>query len=203
MPAVAPRVALLDRPDEVRLALSPIRRRLLARLRQPGSATTLATEMAMGRQRVNYHLRALEHAGLLTLVETRQKRGCQERVVVATARAFVVDPAVVGDPHDTRAPDAAQDHFAAEHLIGTAAAMVRDVTRMQARAQQQRRRLLTFAVEADVRLRQPADFARFSTALAAALARTAAAFEPAQGGRTYRVVIGSHPTPRPAEKEQP
>ena len=56
---------LLDKADHVRLALSPIRRRLLERLRQPASATELAGELALGRQRINYHLRALEVAGLI------------------------------------------------------------------------------------------------------------------------------------------
>ncbi len=88
-------VALLDEPDRLRVGLSPIRRRLLERLRQPASATQLASELAMGRQRVNYHLRALEKAKLVDLVEERQRRGCVERILVARAQAFIVDPAVM------------------------------------------------------------------------------------------------------------
>ena len=57
-------VELLQQPDQLRLALSPIRRQLLERLRKPSSATELASELDMGRQRVNYHLRALEGAGV-------------------------------------------------------------------------------------------------------------------------------------------
>ena len=132
-------VALLEQPDAVRLALSPMRRTLLERLRTPTSATQLASELALGRQRVNYHLRALEQAGLIELVENRQRRGCVERILVARARAFVVDPAVMMGPSpvataSATSPDAAQDRFSVEHLIGTAAAIVRDVGRMQARA---------------------------------------------------------------------
>ena len=37
---------------------------MLARLRRPASATMVADEMGLARQRVNYHLRALEKAGL-------------------------------------------------------------------------------------------------------------------------------------------
>src|SRR5262245_14421746 len=144
-------IAVLERPDDVRLALSPMRRTLLERLRTPSSATQLASELALGRQRVNYHLRALEGAGLIELLEERQRRGCVERVLVARARAFVVDPAVMATPATSRpprseAPPAAQDRFAAEHLIGTAAAVVRDVGRMQARAHRQGARLLTFTI---------------------------------------------------------
>lgn len=91
----AERITFVDQPDRVRLALSPIRRKLLERLQTPGSATQLASELTLGRQRVNYHLRALEAAALIELVEERQRRGCVERMRAARARAFVVDPAVI------------------------------------------------------------------------------------------------------------
>src|SRR4030095_7666928 len=141
-------LVVLEQPEDVRLALSPMRRRLLERLRTPSSATQLASALALGRQRVNYHLRALEGAGLIELVEERQRRGCVERILVARARAFVVDPAVVTgqpSPATPRAggPHSAQDRFSAEHLIGTAAAVVRDVGRMQARAHRQGTRVRT------------------------------------------------------------
>ena len=109
-----PSVALLDRPDRLRIALSPIRRRLLERLREPASATELAAEMSLGRQRVNYHLRELEKAGLLHLVEERQRRGCVERILAARADAFVVDPSVMGRRRTLAISAAAQDRFSAE-----------------------------------------------------------------------------------------
>jgi DNA-binding transcriptional ArsR family regulator len=200
MAAAAP-LALLDQPDEVRLALSPIRRRLLARLSRPASATELAGELGLGRQRLNYHLRALEGAGLLSLVETRRKRGCIERILVRTARAFIVDPDVVGRAGG-KSPRAVQDRFAAEHLIGAAAGIVRNVTRMQARADERRQRLLTFTIETDVNVATPADLERFSSELANAVARAAARFNTPTGGRRYRVVIGAHPAPRRSERNR-
>src|SRR6266704_348815 len=71
----------LDEPDRVLTALSPLRRKLLNRLREPSSATQLAAALGLPRQRVNYHLRTLEAAGLVELVELRQRRGCVERIV--------------------------------------------------------------------------------------------------------------------------
>jgi DNA-binding transcriptional ArsR family regulator len=195
VPVVLAPVALLEQPDAVRVALSPIRRRLLQRLRTPASATELAGEMNLARQKVNYHLRALEHAGLVALVETRQKRGCTERVVVASARGFVVDPALVGG-RDAPVRAAAQDRFAAERLVATASHLVRDVTRMQVKAESQRKRLLTFTIETEVGFAEPADVARFSQALADAVARLAVRFESKGAERRYRVVIGGHPAPK-------
>lgn len=200
-------IALLDEPRHLRLALSPLRRRLLERLQTPASATQVADELALGRQRVNYHLRALEKAGLLELVEERPRRGCVERIVVTRAKAFVVDPDVMAPA--TRAD--VQDRFAAEHLIHTAAAMVRDVARMQTQAQMQQKRLLTFAIDTDIRFATPADFERFTEKLARFVARESTAHASraattaataatavrtsAEAGRLYRIVIGAHPTP--------
>lgn len=161
--------------------VEPLRRTLLKRLREPSSATRLAAELDLPRQRVNYHLRELERAGLVELVEERKRRGCTERVLAA--RSFVVDPAMIG----------AQDDFAAGHLVHTAAGVVRDVTRLQQAADRAGERLLTFTIEAEVGFATPADLER----LTEALARTVAAFD-AQG-RRYRVVVGGHPAPAKEE----
>jgi DNA-binding transcriptional ArsR family regulator len=205
--SVAP-VTLLDEPDRLRVGLSPIRRRLLERLRQPASATQLASELSMGRQRINYHLRALEKAKLVDLVEERQRRGCVERILIARAQAFIVDPAVMtaktgsgsgsgsGSATGLGVSRAVQDKFSAEHLIDTAADVVRDVTRMRAQAEKQGARLLTFTMQTDISFAEPGDLERFTTAVAEFVAREAAKFHTPGGGRRYRVVIGGHPSPR-------
>jgi DNA-binding transcriptional ArsR family regulator len=177
----------LDEPDKVRRALSPIRRQLLARLREPGSATQLAAEMDLPRQRVNYHLRALEDAGLLELVEERPRRGCTERILRTKPGALVVDPTVI-DSEFTHI----HDQYAAEHLVGVAAGTVRDVARMQAAAAEQGKRLLTFTVEAEVRFAQPGDVHAFTDELTAAIREVVARFD-TPDGRRYRMVAGGHP----------
>ena len=187
-------MTLLAEPERLRAALTPLRRRLLDRLRSPASATQLAAELELPRQKLNYHLRVLEQAGLLQLVEERQRRGCTERILKASADAFVVDPSVMSDgEHETRT--AVQDRYAAEHLVGAAADTVRQVARMQSAAERSGTRLLTFTLEADIRFEHLADVHRFADALYAALARTAAEFDH-PGGRSYRILAGGHPTPK-------
>jgi predicted ArsR family transcriptional regulator len=190
-------VALVDAPEVLRAALPPLRRRLLERLREPASAVVVAGEFGLPRQQVNYHLRTLEAAGFLELVETRPRRGCTERVLRSSARAFIVDPQLIAPPPRSGARRAAarQDRFAADTLVEVASGVVRDVSRMQARAAAQDARLLTCAIETEVRLASPADFARLSATLATLVARAAADVGIAEGGRSYRVVVGAHPTP--------
>ena len=177
--------------DPVRLmaALTPLRRRLLTHLVQPASATEAAARLDLSRQTANYHLRVLERAGLVEVVELRQRRGCTERILQTSAEAFVVDPSVIGARRD---PIAARDAFAAEHLVAVAGGTVRDVARMQAAADRQGKRLLTFTIETEVGFTQPADVHAFTDALALAVAEVAQRLGSA-GGRRYRVVIGGHP----------
>src|SRR4051812_3777023 len=189
-------LALLDRPDRLRAALPPIRRRLLERLRRPASATEMAAEMAMSRQRLNYHLRELEKAGLVHLVEERQRRGCVERILAARADAFVVDPAVMGSRAARAIKVSAQDRYSAEHLIDAAGDVVRHVARMRTRAEQEGTRLLTFAIDTEVSFATPADLDRFTTALAEFVAR-AAGTDNHPGGRRFRILLGGHPAPAP------
>ena len=196
MPA-AP-LALVDGPEALRAALPPLRRRMLDRLREPASAVVVAGEFGLPRQRVNYHLRVLEAAGFLELVEERPRRVCVERVLRTSARAFIVDPEVIAPPPTAdraRRAAARQDRFAAGTLVQAASEVVRDVSRMQARASAQGARLLTCAIETKVRLASPADFTRLSATLAALVARAVADIGVAEGGRSYRVVVGAHPTP--------
>ena len=110
--------ALLDDLDTALLALAPIRRRILAALREPASATGLSDQLGMPRQKIGYHLRALESAGLVQPAGERRKRGFTERLFVAAAD-HVIDPALMQAPPD---PDAVenQDRHAADQLVATA-----------------------------------------------------------------------------------
>ncbi|TWD82299.1 helix-turn-helix protein [Kribbella amoyensis] len=181
---------LLEGPDEVRAALSPLRRQLLGLLREPASATQLAAALELPRQRVNYHLKELEKAGLVELVEERQRRGFVERILRASSAAFVVDPSVMQGEF-TRM----HDQYAAEHLVEVAAGTVREVARMQGEADAAGKRLLTFTVEAEVRFGEPGDVHRFTDELAAAVQDVIDRFD-TSGGRPYRLVAGGHPAPR-------
>ena len=186
--------ALVEEPERLRRALSPLRRRLLDELRSPTSATQVAATLGLSRQRVNYHLRALESAGLVELVEERQRRGCVERILQTTADAFVVDPAVLSSAEEVAFTGIADRH-ASEHLVGVAAGTVRDVARMQASAERAGRRLLTFTLEAEIRFETPDAVHDFTDELAAAVRSIAARYD-ASGGRSYRLIAGGHPTPR-------
>jgi len=182
--------ALLDDLDTALLALAPVRRRILTALTEPASAAGLAERLGLPRQNIGYHLNALEAAGLVQLAGERRKRGFTERLFVA-ARNHVFDPGMMQAPPD---PDAveAQDRHAADHLISTASAMVRDVARMRQDSAAEGSRLLTLTVEADVTFAAPADFDAFTEEVSAAVAALARKYA-APSGRRYRLTAVAHP----------
>ena len=188
--------ALLDDLDTAFLALAPIRRRILAALAEPASAAGLAEQLGMPRQKIGYHLRALEGAGLVHLAGERRKRGFTERLFVA-ARDHVLDPALMQAPPDPDAVDA-QDRHAADHLISTASSIVRAVARMRQDAAAEGSRLLTLTVEADVSFATPADFDAFTDEVSAAVTALARKYA-APSGRRYRFTAAAHPAlPKPS-----
>ena len=70
---------VIEDPASAVMALDPIKRRILAELATPGSAASLAARVGLTRQKVNYHLRALEEHKLVEPAEERRWGGLTER----------------------------------------------------------------------------------------------------------------------------
>src|SRR5262245_5386224 len=119
-------VEVIDDPAAAAVALEPVRSRLLSELAEPASAATFATRVALARQKVNYHLRALEAHGLVRLAEQRKWGGLTERLLVATASSYVVSPSALGPV--AADPDRESDRLSASYLIALAARIVREVS---------------------------------------------------------------------------
>ncbi len=185
---------MIEDPAAAEASLDPIRVRLLAELAEPNSATMLAAKVGLPRQKVNYHLKTLERHGLVELVEERRKGNVNERVMRATAASFVISPAALASvaPDPSRAPD----RLSARWLLALAAQLVRDVGTLITGASQARKKLATFAVDAQVRFASAADRAAFAEELSAAVAALVSKYhdESAEGGREHRLILAVHPT---------
>jgi len=185
-------VQVLTDASQLAAALSPLRLRVLREMREPASATTLSPRLGLSRQTLNYHLRELEREGFLEVVEERQRRGCVERMLKVTSRAFVVNPALLGALSDD--PDQARDRFSTAFLLATATKLIRDVVVLGQRAKAVGQRLATFTMDAEVGFASPADFRAFTEELAAAVTTIAGKYDStAAKSRRFRLVLGSHP----------
>ncbi|MGH3416864.1 MAG: ArsR/SmtB family transcription factor [Actinocrinis sp.] len=186
-------VTVIEDPAAAEASLDPMRARLLAELAEPGSATSLAARVGLPRQKVNYHLRALERHGLIELVEERRKGNVTERVLRATAASYVISPVALAavQPDPERAPDRLSAHW----LLALAAALVRDVGTLLVGSARERKRVATYAIEGEVRFASAADRAAFAEELAGAVTALIGKYhdEAAPGGRRHRLVVAVHP----------
>jgi DNA-binding transcriptional ArsR family regulator len=186
-------IAVIDDPAAAEISLDPVRARLLAELTQPGSASTLAAALGLPRQKVNYHLRALERHGLVELVEERRKGNMTERVMRATADSFVISPSALGAVAPD--PDRSPDQLSALWLVALGARLIQELGELTRRAKRARRPLATFGIDAEIRFASAHDRASFAAELSDAVEALIAKYhdQHTASGRRHRVIVALHP----------
>jgi len=184
-------------PERAGALLQPLRLRILALARQPSSASEIARRLGLPRQRINYHVRALERAGFLRGVGRRRKRNMVEHRFVAAARAFVLSPSLLG-------PVAADwrdigDTGTADYLLALTEQVRADVERAGAEAEGERVPMLS--LKSQFRFESPAQRTEFANALREAvvgvIARHSSPNRTDEGrpgrGRAHRLVLACYP----------
>jgi predicted ArsR family transcriptional regulator len=195
-------VEVIDDPGAAMVALDPVRSRILAELSEPASAAALAARLGIARQKINYHLRALEAHSLVRVAEKRQWGGLTERLLVATAASYVVSPSALGPVAADPARDT--DHLSASYLIALAARIIREVSALLRRSRDVGKRLPTLSLDTEIRFRSAADRAAFSHELAEAVTKLVSRYHDASapGGRAHRLVIVAHPLPQSSHTKE-
>jgi len=190
MPAA---LQIVQDPEKAAVLLQPGRLDLLVRLAEPDSASGLARQLGIPRQKVNYHLRELEREGFVELFEERRKGNCVERVVRATAREFLVAT--------NTGKTVPADRFSAAYLVSTAARIIRDLAALCLRAGKARKRIATLTLETEIRFATAESRSAFAEELTASIAHLAAKYhnEQAEGGRRFRLIAASYPALKPEE----
>jgi predicted ArsR family transcriptional regulator len=198
-----PDVEVIREPGAAAVALDPIRARLLAELREPASAATLAARVGLTRQKVNYHLHQLEAHGLVEVAGTRRWGGLTERLMVATAAGYEVSPDALGDAASD--PGRTPDRLSAAYVIALAARVVREVGGMSRRATRTNKRLPVFGLDTAVRFPSPADRAAFAEELTAAITGLVARYHDVEApdGRWQRLVVAAYPVPKGVDPGPP
>jgi DNA-binding transcriptional ArsR family regulator len=185
-------VEVIESPEAAAVALDPVRARLLAELAVPASAAGLAARVGLARQKVNYHLRALEAHGLVQLAEERPHGGLTERVLQASATRYVVSPAAVSA--SAADPDANADHLSAAYLVALAGRLVREVGTLVRRSGATGARVPTLTIDTRIGFASADDRAAFADELTAAVLDLAARYHH-DDGRPHRLVVAAHPVP--------
>jgi DNA-binding transcriptional ArsR family regulator len=193
--AAATSLSIIRTPAAAAAVMDAVRLRLVRELARPASGSDLARRLGLPRQRVNYHLRELEKAGLVRLVEERKKGNCTERILQAVATSYVVSPEVLGaiSPDPQRVPDRAGSAY----LIALASQAIAEVAVLRERAERAGKQLATLSLQTEVRFESAAAMSGFARELTEALASLAAKYTSdeaaAPEGRVFKVVVGGYP----------
>lgn len=200
---------ILRTPEQAHAVMDPVRLRLLRELGEPASASGLSKRVGMKRQLINYHLRELEKVGLISLVEERRKGNCTERIVQASARAYLVDPAAMGEV--AADPARIRDRFSTSYLIAVAAKAISDVATLRRRADAASKgaggaggtggtpnRVPSITLQSHVRFASADDRNAFAEDLANEIAKLIAEYHSdgadSEAGRWYTFFLGGYPT---------
>lgn len=148
-----PLESVRDRTRVSALVEHPLRLAILQAASAPRSATEIAAGLGLPRQRVNYHIGRLRRAGFLVPAGRRRRRGLFEQRYTATARAYVVDPEVLG-PVRAQA-DLISDRLSAEYLVALATQVQGDLGQVMSEATRQGKRVATMSISTEVRFTSP------------------------------------------------
>jgi DNA-binding transcriptional ArsR family regulator len=185
-------VRVLTDARAVEAALDPTRASILAALSEPGSATSVAATVGSTRQKVNYHLKALDAHGLVEPAFQREWGGITERFVQRSARCFVVAPDVLDDAGID--PNDVADRLSASYLIAVNARAVTELGAIASAAAAEVR-LPTLTIDTVIGFRSPDDRAAFAADLQSAIASLAARYHH-DDGRPHRLTVSSYPRPK-------
>jgi DNA-binding transcriptional ArsR family regulator len=168
----------------------PIRVQALEALREPASAATVARRIGLPRQKVNYHLKELERAGLVQRIEERRVGNFVESVYRAVARTFLVSPRVAWA--DPRRLEALRSQHSLETLVLLGERLQRDAAGLLDRAAFDGEQIASASVVAEARFASEADREAF---LRAYVRTTADLLERhgTKSGAPYRVLLAAYP----------
>jgi DNA-binding transcriptional ArsR family regulator len=191
---------VVESTDQAAILMDPVRLRILTLLRQPQSAAGVARALGLPRQRVGYHIRALQNAKFLQFVGERRSRNCVEHLLQATASFFIVSPHALGAAGVVGGDSGAvRDRFSSSSLLAAASRTIAAVGALRERAAAAGRQLPTLTLEAGVRFASPEDQRAFADELMDSFATLVAKYHDDQAprGRRFRVVVSGHPAVPP------
>jgi len=196
-------VEVVDAPARASALLDPARLRILEALREPDSSAGVARRLGLPRQRVGHHVRALEAAGLLTPVGERRRRNCVERLLQATARTYVLAPALLG--RLGLSAEEARDRFSSTYLLAAATRVLEEVSTLRPRAEAAGKKLPTLTLQTEVRFATARSQNEFLEELLQTFAALVAKHHQphAQAGRTFRLTLLGHPALAPPPTPPP
>jgi DNA-binding transcriptional ArsR family regulator len=176
-------VLYLDRLEQAEALLKPRRVEILRRLAEPRTCTEIARELGDSPQKVYYHVKRLQSAGLVELADERRVRGITEGIYRAVAGSYWVSPELVG----RIGPPRATDQFGLGFLLDLAEELQSDLAALAAEPAG----APTLGISGEIRLRSDQG-AAFVADLQAAFQGVIDRYDGAQG-TAFRLALACYP----------
>lgn len=117
-------VFYIEDMEQARTLLKPARLEILKQLDEPRTCPDLAQFFGESAQKIYYHIKELEKAGLVAKVEEKRVRGAVEGHYQAVARSYWLAPRLVGKIGD---PNLARDQMSLRVLLDLAEDVQEDI----------------------------------------------------------------------------
>jgi DNA-binding transcriptional ArsR family regulator len=174
----------IDEVEQADALLKPKRVEVLRQLAEPRTCTQVGQVLGDTPQAVYYHVKRLQAAGLVELIEEHRVRGIIEGVYQSVARSFWVAPAVVGRLGEPRTREAL---LGLGFLLDLTEEIQRDLAGLAARPAT----LPSFGIAGDIRL-APEDGAAFVAELQRAFGEVLSRYSGGEGA-PFRLALACYP----------
>ncbi len=119
-------IVYLERLEQAEALLRPGRIEILRQLAAPASCTDVAGRLGQAPQKVYYHVKRMEQAGLVDRVAERQVRGITEGIYQASGGSYWLAPDLVG----AIGPRRTQDEMSLGFLLSLSEELQSDLARL-------------------------------------------------------------------------
>ena len=194
---------IITDPRQAALLMQPVKARILDALSDPATTAELAKQFEQPRQRLGYHVRQLEQAGLIEVIDQTRSRNCLGRRMQAVARKFYVSPDAGNEGQDDA--DTLRDRFSSAWLAAQSARAVREVAELSEAARQAGKKLPTLFLDSIVSFDNVDDQRAFAQELTELLAALVSRYNSdGQNARQFRLQSACYPRPadEPATQSQ-
>ena len=168
----------------------PMRVQILEALREPASAAAVARTIGQPRQKVNYHLKELEAAGLIEPVGEQRVGNFIESLYRAVARTFLISPEVAWA--DPRRAEALGRQHSLQTLVLLGERLQRDAALLLDRAAFDGEEIASASVVAEAHFASEAERETFLNEYLRATAGLLEKYGKREGA-AYRVVLAAYP----------
>jgi DNA-binding transcriptional ArsR family regulator len=150
-------VCYIEDVEQAMALLKPLRLEILRRLDEPRTCPELAAEFEESAQKIYYHVKALQEAGLVDKVAEKRVRGTVEGYYQAKARSYWLAPKLVGAVGGARQ---ARDQASLRVLLQLAEDVIEDTGKLGS-ASEAGRHVPSLSLSAQIHLADSAQRAEF------------------------------------------